>query len=370
MERAKKTIVVSAVNIRKGGTLTILRGCLEYLSSLPCEEYRVVALVHKRSLADYRNIEYIEIPTTVKSWFRRLWCEYVTMYGISKKLQPVDLWLSLHDTTPRVVAKRQAVYCQTSFPFLKVKIEDLRFDPKIVLFSLFTRFAYQINVHRNKYLIVQAEWLRKGFSEMFRIPEKLFVVCPPEKKTTAYNNLNIDREVFTFLFVSTPDCHKNFETLCEATKRLEKRLGNGTFRVVLTIKGDENKYSRNLFLKYGQVPSIRFEGFMSKDRLYSFYDRADCLVFPSRVETWGLPITEFAATGKPMLLSDLPFAHETSAGCGKVAFFNPEDPADLMEKMARIAGGDGSILRPVPKKTIEPPVAYSWEELFRQLLKE
>lgn len=341
MERAKKTIVVSAVNIRKGGTLTILRGCLEYLSSLPCEEYRVVALVHKRSLADYRNIEYIEIPTTVKSWFRRLWCEYVTMYGISKKLQPVDLWLSLHDTTPRVVAKRQAVYCQTSFPFLKVKIEDLRFDPKIVLFSLFTRFAYQINVHRSKYLIVQAEWLRKGFSEMFRIPEKLFVVCPPEKKTTAFNNLNIDREVFTFLFVSTPDCHKNFETLCEAAKRLEKRLGNGTFRVVLTIKGDENKYSRNLFLKYGQVPSIGFEGFMSKDRLYSFYDRADCLVFPSRVETWGLPITEFAATGKPMLLSDLPFAHETSAGCGKVAFFNPEDPADLMEKMARIAGGDG-----------------------------
>lgn len=143
MERAKRTIVVSAVNIRKGGTLTILRGCLEYLSSLPCEEYRVVALVHKRSLADFRNIEYIEIPTTVKSWFRRLWCEYVTMYGISKKLQPVDLWLSLHDTTPRVVAKRQAVYCQTSFPFLKVKIEDLRFDPKIVLFSLFTRFAYQ-----------------------------------------------------------------------------------------------------------------------------------------------------------------------------------------------------------------------------------
>ena len=29
-----KTIVVSAVNIRKGGTLTILRNCLEYLSGL------------------------------------------------------------------------------------------------------------------------------------------------------------------------------------------------------------------------------------------------------------------------------------------------------------------------------------------------
>lgn len=46
-----KTIVVSAVNIRKGGTLTILRNCLEYLSKLAqTGNYRVVALVHKKSL--------------------------------------------------------------------------------------------------------------------------------------------------------------------------------------------------------------------------------------------------------------------------------------------------------------------------------
>lgn len=46
-----KTIVVSAVNIRKGGTLTILRNCLEYLSGLAQSgNYRVVALVHKKNL--------------------------------------------------------------------------------------------------------------------------------------------------------------------------------------------------------------------------------------------------------------------------------------------------------------------------------
>ena len=45
-----KTIVVSAVNIRKGGTLTILRNCLEYLSGLAQSgNYRVVALVHKNT---------------------------------------------------------------------------------------------------------------------------------------------------------------------------------------------------------------------------------------------------------------------------------------------------------------------------------
>ena len=61
-----RTIVVSAVNIRKGGTLTILRDCLGYLSTLALEgEYRVVAIVHKRDLSDYEGIEYIEIPSRV-----------------------------------------------------------------------------------------------------------------------------------------------------------------------------------------------------------------------------------------------------------------------------------------------------------------
>ena len=35
------------------------------------------ALVHKRELADYPHIEYIEMPDVIKGWGRRLWCEYV-----------------------------------------------------------------------------------------------------------------------------------------------------------------------------------------------------------------------------------------------------------------------------------------------------
>ena len=166
-----KTIVISAVNIRKGGTLTILRDCLSYLSSLPAEEYRVVALVHRKELALYPGIEYIEFPKSINSWCRRLWCEYVSMHRVSRQLAPVDLWLSLHDTTPRVMARRQAVYCQTSFPFLKLKWQDVIYDYKIVLFALFTRFAYKVNVQRNSYLVVQAQWLRDGFSRMLSLPE-------------------------------------------------------------------------------------------------------------------------------------------------------------------------------------------------------
>ena len=364
-----KTIVVSAVNLRKGGTLTILRECLHYLSgSKRVKEYRIIALVHKKELASYPNIEYIEMPDTIKSWGRRLWCEYVTMHFLSQKWAPVYLWLSLHDTTPNVKAERQAVYCQTSFPFLQWRWKDWFFDYKIVLFSLLTRFAYQINIKRNRYLIVQADWLRKGLADMFHLPQDRFIVAPPDLKIPRSISPFSTKECFTFFFPATPDCHKNFEQLCEATRLLEEELGKGKFQVWMTINGKENRYTRWLYRKWGKVDSLKFSGFMDKEKLYVAYAVTDCLVFPSRVETWGLPISEFAVFGKPMLLADLPYAHETAASCSKVAFFNPSDPKTLKGQMKRLIQKDTSFLTTVPKTAILKPAAYTWDELFEQLI--
>ena len=362
-----KTIVISAVNIRKGGTLTILRQCLEYLSILAQQgEYKIVAIVHKKELADYSNIEYIEMPNIIKGWSRRLWCEYVTMYKISKKLQPIHLWLSLHDTTPRVIAERRAVYCQTSFPFLKQKISDWKYDYKIGLFSLFTKYAYKINIKKNNYLIVQADWLRQGFSKMFKINPNKFIVAPPEKKAIDIllpDNCEKDN-LYTFLYPATADCHKNFEFLCEAAKILEEEIGSNCFRIILTISGLENNYSKMIKKNYSNRETITFAGYLNKETLYEYYKKANCLVFPSRIETWGLPITEFAVTQKPMLLADLPYSHETSSGAKKVSFFNINNPIELKNKMKSLILGDLTFLKEIPKKNLNNPKAYTWKELF------
>ncbi len=365
--RQQKTIVVSAVNLRKGGTLTILRDCLQFLSSFS-EEYRVVALVHKRELCDFPGIEYIEMPDIIKSWGRRLWCEYVTMHRISKELSPVYLWLSLHDTSPRVKAERQVVYCQTSFPFYQWTWRDFRFDFKIPLFACFTKFAYRLNVHSNRFLVVQQEWLRKGLSKMLGVDQKKFIVAPPQRKIQTVIPEVVDREVVTFFYASTPDCHKNFETLCEAARLLELEIGEDKFKVVLTVKGNENKYACWLNERWGKVRSIDFAGFMSKERLFGCYEMADCLVFPSKVETWGLPISEYMQTGKPMLLADLPYAHETSAGSSQTAFFPATDAIALKCKMKKIIDGDMSMWKEIPSVKYEDLTALSWQSLFEILL--
>lgn len=364
----RKRIVVSAVNIRKGGTLTVLKECLEYLAGQP--NLDVIALVHKQTLCDYPGIRYIEMPWTLKSWFHRLWCEYVSMHKISKEIGDIDLWLSLHDTTPRVKARAQAVYCHNPYPFFKWKFRHLFQNRKIVAFSLFSRWIYRIGLKREKWVIVQQEWIRSSFLRMFPfLSSDQVIVALPKSLHPEIPDLRVPGQgKKTFIYAAYGDIHKNFECLCQAAELLEKEgLGN-KFSVYMTVGRDDNPYCKWLYREWGHLASLHFTGFMPREELYRRYGEADCLVFPSQVETWGLPISEFGVSGKPMLIADRPYAHETSAGCAQTAFFNPDDPMELAAMMKSVIEGDLAFFKPNPKQSIQDPKAESWAELFKILL--
>lgn len=366
-----KTIVVSAVNLNSGGPLTILRDCLQYLSEFAEKEnIRIVALVYRKELAFYPNIEYIEMQWPKKAWVMRLWCEYVTMRKISQRLFPVTLWLSLHDTTPSVSAERRAVYCHNSFPFYRWKMREWLFSPKVVMFSLFSKYAYRIHIHQNTNVIVQQQWLRREFVKLFSLPEDKIIVAPPQHTAVGQRNSPTDvSDEYSFLYATSSNSHKNVECLCEAACRLHKRLPELKFKVYITVKGDENRYAKWLYKHWGQDAScLQFVGFLKREKLYEYYRLCDCLVFPSKVETWGLPVTEFAVWRKPMLLADLPYAHETAEGCDNVSFFNPERPDELAMKMEKLLRGDSSFLINIVKHEKKEPEVESWDELFKVLL--
>ncbi|MGJ1421559.1 glycosyltransferase [Sphingobacterium spiritivorum] len=370
----KKTIVISAVNLVEAGTLAILRDCLHYLSTLvESGEYKVVALVHKRELADFPGIEYIETPWPKKRWINRLWFEYVSMKKISKQLSPVYLWFSLHDTSPNVVAERRAVYCHSPFVFYKWKWKELFWTPKIVLFALFTRYIYGMNIHKNRYVVVQQDWFRKEMSDMFRLNKANVIVAPPPASKTLKQVIAKDCGVlfqnYSFIYAASPNSHKNFEVLCKAVEELETTYAHLNFEVYITVQGNENAYAKWLYRNWGnRFPSLTFAGFLSKEILLDYYQKCDCLIFPSKVETWGLPVSEFAAFHKPMLLADVPYAYETAGDSQKTAFFNPLDYRQLSMQMHQLIKGDTGFLQPVPKKDIRMPVVGSWEGLFDILL--
>jgi glycosyltransferase involved in cell wall biosynthesis len=123
------------------------------------------------------------------------------------------------------------------------------------------------------------------------------------------------------LYPALPRVFKNFEVLCEAMKLVSDKARK-KIEIYITISGDENLYSKFIFHRYRSVEGIRFIGHQAPDQMVKYFQRCDVVVFPSRLETWGLPISEAKAMCKPLLVSDLPYAHET-VGKYDAAYFLP-----------------------------------------------
>lgn len=369
-----KVIVVSAVNIVEGGTLTILNQCLACLDSTQAmyREFRIIALVHRKGMFHFKNIELVEYPIAKKKWLYRVYYEYIGFYFLSKRLKPW-LWLSLHDISPNVRARFRAVYCHNPTPFYHMKRADVKYSYKIFLFSLFYKYLYRINIKRNDYVIVQQQWLRDAFQKMFSLDsQRIIVACPHEVPSKGIVRTSRDsyRETTTlFFFPSLSRPFKNFEIVCKATELLCAK-GFTDFQVVLTIDGTENLYSKEIVNAYRHNRNISFCGRLPYNEVFDLYEKTSCLIFPSKLETWGLPVSEFIQYDKPMILADLPYAHETAAGANHVAFFDPNNERQLCNLMEDIIQNKKEKFIQVSPIQLNTPYADSWSDLFNILLRK
>lgn len=363
----RKVIVISAINIRSGGTLSILDDCLQYLDKELSSAYKIVALVHNKTiLTKTNNIEFIEFPNSIKSYFYRLYYEYIYFKKLSKNLKPY-LWLSLHDITPNVVADRRAVYCHNPSPFYKINFKEFFLDPKFAFFTCFYKYLYKINITKNDFVIVQQKWLKNEFIKLYRV--KNIVVSNPNIEFSIQDEKAIEKSDRTiFFYPAYPRVFKNFELICEAVSLIDSSYAD-KFKVILTIDGTENKYSKYIFNKYSKIDNIEFIGLQTREKVFEIYSKSDCLIFPSKLETWGLPISEFKTFNKPILAVDLPYARETVGDYNKVKFFSLNNPKELAGYMQNVI--DDCLEYDITQNIREAELSLSsWKELFEILLTE
>ena len=372
MSRNKK-IVISAINFFEGGPLSILNDCLLYLNYCNLiENFQIIALVHKKSLfnqALLSNIEFHEFPKSRRSYIHRIYYEYFYFKKVAKKLNPI-LWLSLHDVTPNVGDTPQAVYCHNPSIFNTLSLSDLFIQPKQLFFKLFYKYLYSLNIQKNTKVIVQQIWIGDEFKKYFRLSSDKIIFAPPQvpliplsnyirKKT--YNNIKI------FLYPTFPRPVKNVEVICESVLLLKER-GITNFRVIITLDGTENIYSKNIYKKYKHLNNIEFIGLQTRENIYELYAISDCLIFPSKLETWGLPLSEYKQFDKPILVSNLPYAIETIGSYEKACFFNPYIESELAYHMSKLIINNKLDYSSHGIIHSDSTIVESWESLFNILL--
>jgi glycosyltransferase involved in cell wall biosynthesis len=371
----KKKIIFSAINVTSGGPLTILQRFMEFASVSLAPHYEVWFLVKSRHILSriFPGIHLMEFPNSQRSVFHKLYYEYIYFRRLSIKKRPL-LWFSLNDCSPTVVADMRAVYIHNATPFYEISPLDIRFPSRVVFQKFYYRFFLQMNLRRNNFVIVQQKFMkdfvvnRLGFGK-----EENVIVNRPEFKldSSSVMSLSSKETAGSSLFLIYPakaEVYKNVHTLIDAAIMLVQQESFTDFTLWLTITGMENSYSKYLARKSEEFPQIVFKGPLSFPVLMGHVQAAHIVVFPSRLETWGLPLSEAAYFNKWIVVSDLPYAHETLSGYSKVLYFNPESPEDLMEKIVaaikKIKDGDAEEVSSESRMTS----TQSLSELFRTIL--
>ncbi|MGN0151056.1 MAG: glycosyltransferase [Wujia sp.] len=364
---SRKVMVISGINLFQGGPLKVYYDCLDaIINDKYNDEYKVIAFVHKKELfKDYTDkIELIELPNSRKGTMYRLFYEYIFFYFFSLKFE-IDIWLSLHDITPNVKAKKRFVYCHNPLIFNPNVTKLNKNNIKDFFYAKLYKQLYRKNIKKNRNVIVQQQWIREKFEELFHIHNAV-VARPIIKELALEKELSV-MDNYTFLYPAFPREFKNFELICKAVEIIERNSKDKLdYQVWLTIDGTENSYSKDVVEKYKHNTHLKFIGLQKFEEMKELYGKANCLIFPSKLETWGLPISEFKSTGREMLVVDLPYAHETVGSYDKVDFFESDNENELADKMKKSILGKNEFFEVVEDKP-KQPYCEGWDELLRYL---
>lgn len=372
-ESQKKKIIISAINLYQGGTFSVLVDCLTAIDNFNKSnnnQYEIFALVHSKSNLPDLDIQYLEYPKSRSNWFLRLYYEYVYFFFFSMK-KNIFLWFSVHDMSPFVHAKRKVVYCHNPGPYYKATLSEGLLDPTFYLFTKFYKLVYQFNIKSNNYVIVQQDWIRNFFIK--KIGVKNVIVAYPDIKLSIenverllQNAANYRSEKTIFFYPAIPRVFKNFEIIYEAVAILKQQTTQ--FQVLLTYAGNENKYAKKIQGEFGLNSEVQLLGEISRDEVYSNISKCDCLLFPSKLETWGLPISEAKLFHKPILAADLPYAKETVGDYDKVCFFDPNNALQLANLMLDVINKNNQVFTSNKLSIPEQPFVKNWNQLIEKII--
>jgi glycosyltransferase involved in cell wall biosynthesis len=221
------------------------------------------------------------------------------------------------------------VFIQQSLPFSREALATL---PRAVRMRFGAiRQVMRQSVERASLVGVQTETMRAAVIEAFHADPHTVRVFPPPVPvlpTPESEERFRDAAVRTVLYVGNTEPYKNVERLLAVFPDVHKATGA---RLLLVSPDAATRV----------VPGVFNIGPLSRTALHAAYRASDLLVFPSFVETVGLPLLEAMSCGVAVLAADRPYAREM---CGNAAVYFEPAKADTLRD-ALIAMLDDSTLR-------------------------
>jgi glycosyltransferase involved in cell wall biosynthesis len=175
------------------------------------------------------------------------------------------------------------------------------------------------------------------------------------------------------LFLGQLKERKGYDTLAHAMPLVLQECPTATF----LFAGQNPARAEDLLAicrRNGSESHLALLGKVSEEDKVRLMRQSDCLVYPTRYESFGLPPLEAMAASCPVIATDLPVVSEMIRNGENGLLVPPEDPAALAQAIVRLLGDPALSLRLVEggRRTLagydEPQIISEIESLYRSLL--
>lgn len=331
-----KIVLVNATALVEGGGLTILKQLIDNINNTNFRYYIFSSLLSLKE--EYKNKEnVIFIFPNAKGLINRvIWDNYGIMRWIKKNNINVDLFISLQNTGVNINKNiPQIVYIHQSIPFTDKSWNPFKKNERSLWFykNIYSFFIGQHLKNTNK-IIVQSEWLKDKFSKKYNYILNNIYVCKPNYNKYLINNIkqnknfiNIDKKNYNIFYPATPFLYKNHMEIVNALNHLKSQNKNmSNIKIFFTYFKEENMDIYSKILEYNLKDNFTFLGNLTFLEMVYMYRNTDLVIFPSYIETFGLPLIEASSFGIPILCADEEYSREVIGKYSGVKFIGINNP--------------------------------------------
>ncbi len=337
------------------------------------------------------------IPFREPDGLRRFYWEQVTLPRIIQ-LRQVDVLFSFGNTGPLRPGCRQILYLQQSIPYTQYQPRNHWL--KWIRFQWMYGFLINLAQLGSQRIVVPTRWLVQPMREaiVFRKPASAYRVSLPglpgwpndspnggqraisAAEQALLDTLSMSRKMGTriLLYPCNLAPYKNIMALLEAVHILNTQMQH--FQLILTFNEASAEYfpcKQAILTAVAQCPANRvvLAGSFSRAGLRQLYGLTDVLVFPSLVETLGLPLMEAMALGIPVVALDgrtvsdrstlAAFARDI---CGDAAIYAPPGQTSVLASQIHQVLRDLTLALRLGQAGLQRAGSFSWEQHVRDIL--
>ena len=318
-------IVVNDIAAEYGGALTVLKSFYEYILNNDVEnEY--IFLLSSPLFEETERIKIVICDDVKKSGLHKMKFDFFSGKKLINSLHP-DYVLSLQNIITYGVKARQGVYVHQSIPFQKEKnFSFLKGAERGTAFvQKFIGRIIRKSVKKADDVFVQTKWMKENVAEMCKVSLEKVSVVPFESDIPKGLEKAQSYPSNEFFYPATFEgIYKNHECIYQAIDILSDE-GINDYHFTLTLpKEDQPKRE-----------PITHCGLVDQKTLFEMY-RNSVVIFPSYIETIGLPLLEARETNSLIIAADCQYSRETLNGYTNAYFFDPFKPEKLAELMKKV----------------------------------